>query len=167
MKLTLRIMTFTTLIAAGMLAAGYGLYGKPIAALLFVALGLLWLVGQRYQKPAVGSLSLLCWVIGAVYGAWYGVKSGWLLGSVTSALLTWDLHYFTYRMQETKNVVNVRTLERAHLQRLGLVGGLGLLLGGLALTIKLSLRFGVMVALGLIAVLGLSRLVHYLRQESD
>ncbi len=167
MKLTTRILTFSTIIAAGTLAAGYGFNNQPLGALLFVALGLLWLVGQRYKRPIVASASFLCFVVGAVLGAWYGVKSGWLLCGVTAALVAWDLSHFVAHVQETKNVENLRALERAHLQRLGLVGGLGLLLGVLALTVRLTLRFSVVIALGLVGVFGLSRLIRFLRQESD
>ncbi|HOU14481.1 MAG TPA: hypothetical protein PKZ84_15340 [Anaerolineae bacterium] len=167
MKLPTRILTFSTIIAAGTMAAGYGFNNQLLGALLFVALGLLWLVGQRYRQPSVAALSMLCFVVGAVLGAWYGVKSGWLLGGVTAALLAWDLSHFVAHVQDTQNIENARALERAHLQRLGIVGGLGLLLGVLALTVKLTLRFSVVIVLGLAAVFGLSRLIHYLRQESD
>jgi hypothetical protein len=166
-KLATRVLTFSTIIAAGALALGYGLNDNPLGALLFVALGLLWLVGQRYEKQTVASLSFLCFVIGSIFGAWYEVRSGWLLCGITAALLAWDLNYFIHRMQDTKNVGDARVLERAHLQRLGVVGGLGLLLGMLALTVKLTLRFSVVLALGWVAVFGLSRLIRYLRQESD
>jgi len=167
MKLTSRILPISTIIAAGALAVGYGLNNQPLGVLFFVALGLLWVVGQRYEKPIIASLSLLCFVIGAVFGGWYGVKSGWLLCSITAALLAWDLNHFIHHMQDTKNVENARALERAHLQRLGVVGGLGLLLSASALTIRINLGFSVVFGLGLIAVFGLSRLIRYLRRESD
>lgn len=167
MKLTTRILTISTISAAGALALGYGLNDQPLGALLFVALGLLWVVGQRYEKPVIASLSLLCFVTGAVFGGWYGVKSGWLLCSITAALLAWDLNHFIHHVQASNNADNTHALERAHLQRLGVVGGLGLLLGALALTVKLTLRFSVIFGLGLVAIFGLSRLIRYLRRESD
>lgn len=167
MNLSRRIMTLSTIIAAGALALGYGFNRRPLGALLFVTLGLLWLVGQRYERHTVALLGLLCFVIGAALGGWYGVTSGWLLCSVTAALAAWDLNYFIHHVQDTKNVENARALERAHLQRLGIVAGIGLLLGALALTVRLTLRFGAIFVLGLAAIFGLSRLIHYLRQESD
>ncbi len=184
MKLTTRIMTISTLIATAALALGYGLLGEPIGVLVFVALGLLWLVGQKYQKRTLAGLGLLGFAIGALLGTWYGVRSGWLLIGITAALVAWDLHHFIQHMlvseraeAASKDMVpedrgarlnaEARALERAHLQRLAIVSGAGLLLGTLALTVKLTLRFGVIFALGLIATFGLSRLIHYLRQESD
>lgn len=192
-----RIMTISTLVATAALALGYGLNRRPIGALIFVALGLLWLVGQRYAWRAFAGLGLLGFATGALLGTLYGVQNGWLLVAITAALVAWDLHHFTQHMRDSKEQTPVsersetatadaeadadtvrlntrarleteaRALERAHLQRLAIVSGLGLLLGTLALTIRLTLRFGFIVALGVVAIFGLSRLIHYLRQESD
>jgi hypothetical protein len=208
-KLTTQIMTISTLVATAALALGYGLAREPIGVLAFIALGLLWLVGQKYQKQTLAGLGLLGFAVGALLGTLYGVQDGWLLVGITAALVTWDLHHFIQhiRVSEPREATPAdtdradtdredtgledrasedtasediaredtgaqmdaerRTLERAHLQRLAIVSGAGLLLGTLALTVKLTLRFGVIFALGLIAVFGLSRLIHYLRQESD
>lgn len=192
-----RIMTISTLVAAAALALGYGLNGNLLGILIFIALGLLWLVGQRYAVRASAGLGLLAFAIGALMGTLFGVQNGWLLVGMTAALIAWDLHCFTQHMRvnEQPTPVNERTetttadteadadtvhldtrarleveahaLERAHLRRLAIVSGLGLLLGALALTIKLTLSFGVIVVLGVIAIFALSRLIHYLRQESD
>ncbi|HOT93390.1 MAG TPA: hypothetical protein PLJ78_17315 [Anaerolineae bacterium] len=167
MKLSPYVLTFSTFIAAGALALGYALNAQPLIALFFVALGLLWLVAQRYKWLPAASLGLLGVTIGAVLGTWYGVKSGWLLVSVTAGLAAWDLHHFIQHLQTSENPENVRALERAHVWRLGGVVGVGLLLGTLALTIRLTLRFGVILILMWLAFFGLSRLIHYLRQESD
>ncbi|MBN2389357.1 MAG: hypothetical protein JXR84_01455 [Anaerolineae bacterium] len=186
-------MTISTLVATAALALGYGLYGEPFGVLIFVALGLLWLVGQRYALQAFAGLGMLGFTIGALHGTLYGVQSGWMLAGITAALVAWNLHHFIQHLRvnerdEADSVdaeertqaevradaeadaeadAKARALERLHLQRLGIVSGLGLLLGALALTVRLTLGFGVIVALGLVAIYGLSRLVHYLRQESD
>jgi len=187
-NLSTRLLTGSTLLAAAALALGYGLNGELSNglqfALFFVALGLLWLVGQRYAIRASATLGLLGFTVGALLGAWFGVESGWLLIGVTAALVAWDLHYFVQHIREGENAdveaqadedvqtdtppyQNARVLERAHLQRLGIVSGLGLPLGVLAMTVQLTLRFSVVLGLGLIAIFGLSRLVRYLRQEGD
>ncbi len=167
MKLSPRILTFSIIIAAGTLGLGYALNGKWPGALLFVTLGLLWLAAQHYRKPAIASVGLVGIAMGAGLGALYEINSGWLLSSLIAALVAWDLHYFVHHIQDTQNVENRQALERAHLQRLGVVGGLGLLLSVLALTVRLTLGFGIVLGLGLLAVFGLSRLIRYLRQESD
>ena len=190
-------MTVSTLVAAAALALGYGLNQNPIAILVFIALGLLWLVGQRYAVQASAGLGLLGFAIGALLGTLYGVQSGWLLVSITAALIAWDLHHFIQHMRVNEQRAPVsensattaantepdadavhpdtrvrleaeaRVLERAHLRRLAIVSGLGLFLGALALTIKLTLSFGIIAALGVVAIFALSRLIRYLRQESD
>lgn len=179
-----RLMTISTLVAAATLAIGYGLHGQPIGTLIFIAFGVLWLVGQRYALRASAGLGLLGFSAGVLLGTLYGVSNGWMLVGITAALIAWDLQHFIQHMHASVHVETdpadtaredtgghidaaTRALERAHLQRLGLVSGAGLLLGGLALTIRLTLGFGVVLALGLVAIFGLSRLIHYLRQESD
>ncbi len=190
MNLSTRIMTISTLVATTALAIGYGLNQRPIGILIFVALGMLWLVGQRYAfRPSAG-LGLLGFAIGALLGVLYQGQNGWMLVGITAALVAWDMQHFVQHMRinernetapadtesdadtvrldtRARQETEARALERAHLQRLAIVSGLGLLLGTLALTIRLTLRFGFIVALGLIAFFGLSRLIHYLRQESD
>lgn len=190
MNLSTRIMTISTLVATAALALGYGLNGKPIGALLFIALGLLWLVGQRYTLRAFAGLGMLGFTVGALLGTLDGAQNGWMLTGITAALIAWDLQHFSQHMLISERVETTSTdteadadtvrldtrarleaeasvLERAHLQRLAFVSGAGLLLGALALTIRLTLRFGFIAALGLVAIFGLSRLIHYLRQESD
>ncbi|MGC9393713.1 MAG: hypothetical protein ACP5J4_02525 [Anaerolineae bacterium] len=193
-------MTISTLVATAALALGYGLNRQPIGVLIFVALGLLWLVGQRYALRAFAGLGMLGFTIGTLLGTLYGVQSGWMLVGVTAALIAWDLHHFIQHIRVSEHVetpladaeanagvviadtadedtartnteerleAEGRALEHAHLQRLGILSGLGLLLGTLALTVRITLRFGVIFALGLVAIYGLSRLIHYLHQESD
>lgn len=197
MNLSTRIMTISTLVATAALALGYGLNQQFLGILIFIALGLLWLVGQRYALRIFAGLGLLGFAIGALLGTLYGVQSGWLLVGITAALIAWDLHHFIQHMLANAQLTPVsensepttvdteveadtvqlntrvrleteaRALERAHLRRLAIVSGLGLLLGTLALTIRLTLRFGFIVALAVVAIFGLSRLIHYLRQESD
>lgn len=201
MNLSTRIMTISTLVATAALALGYGLSQHFMAILIFIALGLLWLAGQRYAKRVVAGLGLLGFAIGALLGTLLDVRNVWLLVGITAALMAWDLHHFIQHMRlneqqtpdsersetntadtetETETEVEAvrldtrarleaeaRVLEREHLRRLAIVSGLGLFLGALALTIKLTLSFGVIVVLGVIAIFALSRLIHYLRQESD
>ena len=185
MNLSTRIMTISTLVATATLALGYGLSRQPIGVLIFVALGLLWLVGQRYALQAFAGLGLLGFATGALLGTLYGVRNGWVLAGIAAALIAWDLHHFIQHVRVSEQVETMpedaeeradvavrtdseaRTLERLHLRRLAIVSGLGLLLGALALTVRITLSFGIIVALGLVAIYGLNRLIHYLRQESD
>ncbi len=60
-----------------------------------------------------------------------------------------------------------RTLVRAHLQRLLIVVGLGLLLALVAGGIQIPLSFGWIVSLAVLAFLGLSRAIRALNREAD
>jgi hypothetical protein len=189
-----RIMTVSTLIAAAALATGYGLNRQPLGSLIFSALGLLWLAGQRYTLRIFPELGLFGFTAGALLGALYGVQNAWTLAGITAALIAWDLQHFVAHIRagerdETPPAeaaaedtdpagaleaataerldAHRRALTRVHLQRLAIVSGAGLLLSVLALTIRLTLSFGVIVVLGLVAIYALSRLIRYLRRESD
>jgi hypothetical protein len=167
MSLTGRLCIASIVIAAGALALAYGLDGQGQWSPVFVALGLLWWTGQRRGERRVAAFGLLGFVVGAVIGFWMNLGGGRLLLSTVAALAAWDLGDFALRLQDVDNDEDARALEHHHLWRLAVVSGIGLLLGGLALTIRVDLRFGVVSALGLIAIFGLSRLVRFLRRESD
>ena len=67
----------------------------------------------------------------------------------------------------TKKAQGARDLEQRHLQRLLTVDGLGLLLGAVALGIRIEVGFGTAFLLGLLAILGLSRAIRSIGGESD
>jgi hypothetical protein len=90
------------------------------------------------------------------------LTGGLLQLGAAAALVAWDLHDFTRRLQDVENMSDVQALERPHLMRLGVVSGVGLLFGALALTIRVNLSFGMVFGLSLFAVYGLSRLVRQL-----
>jgi len=52
-------------------------------------------------------------------------------------------------------------------ERLAVIAGLGLVLGGAPLVARFRPSFGAALALAALVVLGLSQLVGYLRRESD
>ena len=167
MNLTTRSYTAVIVIAAGALAVAYSIGGQGQWSPVFIALGVLWWIGQRRGEQRVAAFGLLGFVVGAVIGFWVDLGGGRLLLSTVAALAAWDLGDFALRLQDVDNDEDVRTLEHHHLRRLAVVSSMGLLLGELALTIRVDLRFGVVSALGLIAIFGLSRLVRFLRRESD
>jgi hypothetical protein len=58
-------------------------------------------------------------------------------------------------------------LEHAHLRRLLIVNCLGLVLTGIALTIKIEIGFGIVLLLTAVAIVCLSYFISSLRRESD
>jgi hypothetical protein len=147
------------------LALGYGLGGLWAGALLVAALGLLWLLGQRAGWGWVASAMLVLFVGAAAVGIWLGVGAGWTLPGVVAALSAWDLDHFARRLGGAGRVEGARELERRHLRQLLIVDGAGLLLGAVALGIKLKYGLGVALLLWLLAVLSLSRAIGFLSRE--
>ena len=148
------------------LALGYATSGLWTEALLIAALGFLWLLGRWYGWGWVASVALVFFVGAAVVGLWLNLGAGWMLLGVVAALCAWDLDHFVQRLMSVGRVERERELERAHLQRLLIVSGLGFLLAAVALGINVKLDFGAVFLLALLAVLGLSRAIGFLRRES-
>jgi hypothetical protein len=103
----------------------------------------------------------------AAAGLLLGVGAGWMLLAVVAALSAWDLDAFVRRLKDAARVVDRDALERQHLLRLLMVDGLGLGLAAVALGVRVRLGFGLVILLGILAILGLSRVISLLRHESD
>jgi hypothetical protein len=154
----------SSLLAAAALTAGYALSGRWLWAVVFALLGFLWLAGQRRDWEATTSIMLFLFVVGCVNGINQGVATPWLLVGLVTALSAWDLDHFTRKLRKAEQIDEVRVLEQRHLRRLLIVDGLSLLLAALALTIRVEIPFGLALILGLLAVLGISQAVGFLRQ---
>jgi hypothetical protein len=93
-----------------------------------------------------------------------------MLSGVVAALAAWDLNPFVQRLRSVDGVgaqaERRQGLERSHLRRLLLVCSLGSALAVVALGSRVKLGFGAAFWLGLLAVLGLSRAIGFLRSES-
>ena len=160
-----KLLPASTILAAAVLAVGYGVNGLWVGALVCLALGDLWLLAQR-RAWGWGASVVLVFLTGlAAIGVWLNVSPDWMLVGAVIVLCTWDLDHFVQRMSEAGHVEGALELERSHLQRLLLVALLGLLLGAIALRIKITLGFGAALLLALLAVLALSRAIQAMRRE--
>jgi hypothetical protein len=158
-------------LAAVALGLGYGLAGRWAGIPAVAALLLLWLVGrQRWRWTA--TMGLVSFSGAAAAGVLLGLDAAWMVTGLVAALCTWDLDHFARRLQGVdwadgngERTALRRELERSHLGWLLAVAGLGLLLAALALRVRVRLAFLTAVLLGLLAVLGLSRAIAFLRGE--
>ena len=141
------------------LLAGYALQALWPGAGLILLIGLLWLAGDRRGWDWVAEPCLAGWVLLAAFGAWWGTISGWMLIGVVAALAAWDLRHFDMRLRAAGAIAPPDGLARAHLRRLALVAGAGLLFGAIALGIRFELTFGWALLVGALAIIGLSRLL--------
>jgi hypothetical protein len=162
-----KLLPASTILAAAVLAMGYGLGGLWVGALLCLALGDLWLLAQRRAWNWSPSAMLAVLTGLAAIGIWLNANPDWMLVGAVAALCTWDLNHFTQRVGQVGRMEEAPELERHHLQRLLLVALLGLLLGAIALRIEITLGFGMAMLLALLAVLALSRAIRTMRREGD
>jgi hypothetical protein len=141
------------------LALGYALTPLWLGAVVVAILGLIWLVGQQRQVDWLNDFGFAFFVAAAAIGVWRGAPSGWMLVGTVAALAAWDLARFDGRLAQVEQIIGGRQLRRDHLRRLLLVAGLGLGFGALALGLQFELSLGWAILLGLLVVIGLSRIV--------
>jgi hypothetical protein len=163
--MTTPFLLISTVASTCTLAVGYALGGAWPGTLLILALGLLWLFDQWRGGGRVASVALVFFVGAAAVGLWLDLGDVWMLLGVVTALSAWDLDRFAQR-QSNVRVENIQLLERRHLRRLLIVDGVGFLLAAVGLGLKIKVSFGAALLLVLLAVLGLSRAVGFLRRES-
>jgi hypothetical protein len=162
-RITFILIFLTALIPA----AGFVLSGAWPLALPCLALGALWLIGFARRWVGLGSLMLLAFIIAAGVGVSLSQSAIWAPPTVVLALAAWDLERFGARLRLADTSQETRELERRHLRRLFAVSGLSLALAWAAMGSRLKLDMAVALALGLLAILGLSQVIRSLARESD
>ncbi len=165
--MTARLLPITIGLAAILPAMAYAVGGVWKVSPILLAMGALWWIGQKRRWNLVAPVALVGFVVAAAVGLWMGLPAGWMLVGVVAALSAWDLDHFAQRLRGVERVEMQPALEQLHLRRLVSANGLGLLLAGMALVVQYKFSFDVALVLGLVAVLGLSQMVSYLRRESD
>jgi hypothetical protein len=154
-------MRLLRLLCAGLatLALAFGYAGTALWGLgSTVAIGLLWLAGDWRGWDWTADVCLAGWVGLAAFGAWQELPAGWMLIGVVAALAAWDLAHFTTRLRDAGTRPPAE-LTHAHLRQLAIVAAAGLLLGGIALGIRVDLTFGWALLAAMLAIIGISRLL--------
>jgi hypothetical protein len=163
---TLLLLT-SLVVAAAALGLGHWLVRAWLGTVVAVGVGIFQLVGKWRGWRWAGSAALILFAGAAAMGVRLGADASWMLLGVVAALAAWDLDHFAFRLEFAPSDEVARSLERHHLLRLLIVVVLGLALGVAALNIRAAFGFGTAVVLGLLAILGLSRAIGFLRRESD
>jgi hypothetical protein len=148
----------------GALVLGFALQAASVFIPLFVVIGLAWLWGWRRGWTALADVGLMVVVGSAAIGLSIGAPNLLMLIAIVSGLTAWDLTHFDRRLRADKRVERVNDMERRHLGRLMIADACGLILAGLALTIRTNFSFGLVFLLSLLAVLALSWMIGYLRR---
>ena len=158
--LVLSILLGTVSLAIGYLQAGVSGY-----SLWFFLLAVLWFVTHFRKLYWFSSIALLILVFAAAYGVWREFPTVWMLLGALGGLLGWDLSDFARRLSYASPMDDTRTMERLHMERVGIVAALGFGLAVLSVIVHVErLAFEVAVGLVLLAALGLTRLVIGLRK---
>ena len=163
--MTLIALILSILLGTISLAIGYSQAGAFNYSLWFLLLAALWLMTHFRKWYWFSSIALLGIIAAAAYGVWREFPTVWMLLGALGGLLGWDLSDFARRLSYASPMDDTRNLERLHLERVGIVAGLGFGLAILSVMIRIErLAFEVAVGLVLLAALGLTRLVIGLRK---
>lgn len=163
--MTIVALVLSILLGTISLAIGYVQGGVAGDSLWFLLLAAVWLVAHFRKWYWFSSIALLIIVIAAAFGVWQEYSTVWMLLGALGGLLGWDLSDFARRLSYAAPMDDTRSLERLHMERVGIVAALGLGLALLSVFIHIQrLAFEVAVGLVLLAALGLTRLVIGLRK---
>lgn len=147
-------------ITAVILATLFALTGSLLAGvwwlgLAFIGLGIGWWF-SHYRRLAGSDKSVfLLYLAGAAYAGFLGVAPIWLLLGGIAALIAWDLDGFLRQLTAVTLIVGEALLVKDHLQQLGSVVGLSLILGTAVLIIQINISFGMAFILAFLAIWGL------------
>lgn len=163
--MTIIALILSILLGIVSLAMGYSQASASRYSLWFLLLGAVWLATHFRKWYWFSSIALLLIVFAAAYGVWSEFPIVWMLLGALGGLLGWDLSDFARRLSYASPMDDTRSMERLHLERVGIVAALGFGLAILSVVIRVErLAFEVAVGLVLLAALGLTRLVIGLRK---
>jgi hypothetical protein len=163
--MTLIALILSILLGTASLAMGYSQGGASEYLRWFLLLAVLWLFTHYRKWHWFSSIALLLIIVAAAYGVWREFPTVWMLLGAVGGLLGWDLSDFARRLSYAAPMDDTRSMERRHLERVGIVAALGSGLALLSVFIHFQrLAFEVAVGLVLLAALGLTRLVIGLRK---
>lgn len=174
-SLAARGLAAASMVAGCLLAAARApaVPAPPVVSLTVVSLALAALppiLSRRGQRPWAAPLALVGFAGLAALGLRLGLGAGWMLLVVVAALCTWDLEHLEERLSHPAyagSEARRRATEKEHLARLLAVAAVGLLLGTAGLLAQARITFLPALLLSLLALLGLSWVVSFLRVWSE
>lgn len=144
---------------------GFFVSNHWIWVLLIATSGLFWVYGWLRKLEMLSSLLLVGFTALSVLGILINLPPfGFLIG-LLAALSAWDLDRFEQRIRQAGKIENERAVVLKHFLNLAAVDGLGLIVGSMALLLRIRLDFGLVLLVGLVAVIGLSLVFNYIKRE--
>ena len=156
----------SVMLGTGSLAFAYADAGFEGLARGLLGFGIFWLYAGWKRWTWFSSVGILLVLALAGFGMWSEFSPGWMISGALGGLLAWDLSDFMRRLRLAAPADDLRGLERRHLARLTIVALAGAFLSSLAMLVRLEFSFAWGVALTLIAALGVTQLVAWLRRGS-
>lgn len=155
------------LVATAGLVAGCLLGEMWGVGLFFLLVGLGWLAAQIRGAAGVSGVVMYIFLIGAAVLS-FGPLPGWMgVAIAVAALGAWDLDHFLQRLRSVDRVDYETGVGRDHLRRLATVEALGLAAGIAAQAFRLRLPFWWEALLVVLAVLGISKVIGFVRQQAE
>jgi len=153
-------------ISMGCLAAGYGIAGLWIGAIITIISGLVWLLARKYPFSWLPHICLSVSVGLTVVGLLTGAVPWLMICGSGFALAAWDLLSLEDALRNISYNEQTRRYENKHLQLLTLAVGLGLMLALVGRTLNFEIPFMesthnfsmVMLLLAALVIFGFERL---------
>jgi hypothetical protein len=160
MSLLLRKSFFVVCLVVSMLclAAGYGIAGKWIGAVIAIITGLVWLPARKYPDSG---LPLICLVVSvglAVTGQLIGSPPLLMICGSSFALAVWDLVFLDDALGSNSFGEQTRQHENKHLRTLALALGCGLTVAFVGRLVNFQIPFIVMMLFIALVIFGLERI---------
>jgi len=156
----IRIAFITSVVVATAgISTAFAMGSLWIPAAAVVVLGPLWVLGHKLQLPWLAWAMMGLYTVGGAVGAWLELRPVFILVGFTAAVSAWDLDHLLGQLGGVDRVEQRATLSRRHLRRVILVDVVSLIAALAAINLRIEFSFAVAVLLGLVALIGLSRVV--------
>lgn len=152
-------------IGVGSLAFSYSSAGYEWITRFLLIFGGAWWVAIWQRWGWFSSIGIFVLVTLAAYGLWNELSPGWLIAGAMGGLFAWDLTEFIRRLRFAARTDDLRGIQRRHLTRLTIVAIVGIALASIAMLVRFEFTFEWVALLTLIAALGVTQLVAWLRRN--
>jgi hypothetical protein len=154
------------IVSALCLAAGYGIVGQWIGAVLAIIAGFAWLLARKYPASGLPHICLFASIGLAVTGSQTGASSLLMIYGSGVSLGVWDLLFLNIASSSNPADGQTRRYENEHLLSLALALGSGLLVASLGHFLKFQIPFVLLLLFVVLAIFGLDRIWGYLKKRS-
>ena len=154
----------SVLMGVGSLAFAYSGVGFDTLVRGVLAFGAFWLYAGWRRWTWVSIIGILSLVALAGFGLYIELSPGWMLAGALGGLMAWDLSDFMRRQFFAPESADLPAMQRRHIARLTIVAAIGVALASISMAVRLEFTIESMMLLALVAVLGVTQLVGWLRR---